>query len=93
MALHDEKDFDRLHSEFYFLLEKKCPTITKNEKRLCAYLKMNHGASDVAKLTNKSLNSINVAFARLRAKLQLPSSKDLRSFLLEMPSQNESVAI
>ncbi len=91
MELHVEKDFDRLHSGFYYSLEKNCPTITKNEKRLCAYLKMNHGASDIAKLTNKSLNSINVAFARLRAKLQLPSSKDLRSFLLEMPCQNESI--
>ena len=93
MELHVEKDFDRLHAVLYHSLEKNCPTITKNEKRLCAYLKMNHGASDIAKLTNKSLNSINVAFARLRAKLQLPSSKDLRSFLLEMPTQNESVTI
>jgi len=93
MELHIEKDFDQLHSGFYYSLEKNCPTITKNEKRLCAYLKMNHGASDIAKLTNKSLNSINVAFARLRAKLQLPSSKDLRSFLMEMRPQNEAVSI
>jgi len=56
-------------------------------------LKRNHGASDIAKLTNKSLNSINIAFARLRANLQLPSSKDLRTFLIEMISQNGSVAI
>jgi len=57
--------------------------ILKNESR----------ASDIAKLTNKSLNSINVAFARLRAKLQLPNSKDLRSFLVEMPSQSESIMV
>lgn len=93
MELCIEKDFDRFHSGLYNFLEKNCPTITKNEKRLCAYLKMNHGASEIAKLTSKSLNSINVAFARLRAKLQLPSSKDLRSFLMEMASESESVTI
>jgi|GEM_PF-1135946 len=94
IELNVERDFDQLHNGLYNLLEKNCPNITKNEKRLCAYLKMNHCASDIAKITNKSLNSINVAFARLRAKLQLPSSKDLKSFLLDMTDmtlQNESV--
>ncbi|GHN02223.1 hypothetical protein WSM22_37120 [Cytophagales bacterium WSM2-2] len=91
MELRVEKDFDQLHTGFYNSLEKNCPGVTKNEKRLCAYLKMNHGASDIAKITNKSLNSINVAFARLRAKLQLPSSKDLRSYLVELSSQGEVV--
>ena len=76
-----EKKFDQLHTELYLLLEKKCPEITKNEKRLCAYLRMNHGASDISKITNKSLNSINVGFARLRTKLGLPSNRDLRAYL------------
>jgi len=86
--LYVEKDFDQLHAKLYRLLEKYCPTITKNEKRLCAYLLSNHHASDIAKIANKSMNSINVALARLRSKLRLPNSKELRSFVLEM-SQNE----
>ncbi|HTJ53465.1 MAG TPA: hypothetical protein VL443_28615 [Cyclobacteriaceae bacterium] len=76
-----EKKFDQLHAELYLLLERKCPEITKNEKRLCAYLRMNHGASDISKITNKSLNSINVGFARLRTKLGLATNRDLRAYL------------
>lgn len=81
--LNIEKKFDETNSGFYALLEQGCPEITKNEKRLCAFLKMNHGASDIAKITDKSLNSINVALARLRTKLQLPNTKDLRAYLNE----------
>jgi len=78
-----EKRFDETNAVFYSVLEKKCPEITKNEKRLCAHLKMNHRPSDIAKITNKSLNSINVALSRLRAKLQLPKTKDLQAYLNE----------
>ncbi len=83
-----EKKFDEANAGLYSLLEKCCPEITKNEKRLCAYLKMNHCASDIAKITDKSLNSINVALARLRAKLQLPNTKDLRIYLNEFDFSN-----
>jgi len=81
--LNIEKKFDEANTELYSFLEKCCPEITRNEKRLCAYLKMNHCASDVAKITGKSLNSINVGLARLRAKLRLPNTKDLRMYLNE----------
>lgn len=79
-----EKKFDEQHSSFYAILEKYCPAITKNEKRLCAYLRMSHSSTDIARITNRSLNSINVGFARLRTKLGLPSNKDLRAFLNEL---------
>ncbi len=85
-GLNIEKKFDEVHAGLYAILEKSCPEITKNEKRLCAYLKMSHGASDIAKITNKSLNSINVGFARLRIKLKLPNTKDLRTYLNELTS-------
>jgi len=81
--LNIEKRFDETNAGLYSLLERRCPEITKNEKRLCAFLKMNHCASDIAKITDKSLNSINVALARLRTKLRLPNTKDLRVYLNE----------
>ena len=79
-----ERKFDEINAGLYAMLEKSCPEITKNEKRLCAYLKMDHRASDIAKTLNKSLNSINVGFARLRIKLRLPNTKDLRTYLNEL---------
>lgn len=81
-----EKKFDGLNADLYNALEKNCTGITKNEKRLCAYLLMNHSASDIAKVTDKSLNSINVGFARIRSKLGLPNNKDLKALLSEIAS-------
>jgi PAS domain S-box-containing protein len=81
-----EKKFDEANTALYGALERICPAITKNEKRLCAYLKMNHCAADIAKITDKSLNSVHVGFARLRAKLNLPNTKDLRTYLYELSS-------
>ncbi len=79
-----EKKFDSANARLYQLLETKCPDITKNEKRLCAYLKLNHSAADVARITNRSLNSVNVGLARLRAKLDLSTNKTLKAFLHQL---------
>jgi len=73
--------FDDLNSKFYTNLEQTCSLITRGEKRLCAFLVKGHSSSEIARITRKSQNSINVAFSRLRAKLGLSNSKDLRSFL------------
>lgn len=79
-----EQKFNELNFEFFDLLEKKCSDITRNEKTLCAYLRMNYNAGDIARITGKSQNSIHVAFARLRSKLQLPDNKELKSHLQEL---------
>lgn len=76
-----EKRFDAIHAGLYSILEEHCPDITRNEKRLCAYLRMDQTAAEIAKITNKSLNSINVGFARLRAKMNLSDNKALRVYL------------
>jgi len=78
-----ETRFNEINLSFFSHLQKRCPEITKNEKKLCAYLKMNLGAVEIAKMTNKSPNSINVAFARLRSKLNVHGNKELRMYLDE----------
>jgi PAS domain-containing protein len=81
--LQFETRFDEINFSFFSHLQKKCPDITRNEKKLCAYLKMNLGAAEIAKMTNKSPNSINVAFARLRSKLRLHGNRELKTYLAE----------
>ncbi|UTW63958.1 response regulator [bacterium SCSIO 12741] len=76
-----ENKFDQLNLAFFDALRKSCPELTKNETRLCAYFTMNLTPSDIASLTQKSLNSINVAFARLRTKLDLATNRELSNFL------------
>ncbi|HTH57940.1 MAG TPA: hypothetical protein VL728_17955 [Cyclobacteriaceae bacterium] len=89
-TIKDESDldvvrvYDEMNSWLYKQLEKICPRITKSEKRLCAFTLKDHSGTDIAKMIGKSQNSINVAFARLRAKLGIPSNKELKKFLSEI---------
>ena len=80
-SLDIERKFDELNAGLYAALEKDCPEITKDEKRLCAYLKMNHGTADIAKITDKSVNSVKAGITRLKAKLGLSHMNDLRMYL------------
>lgn len=79
-----ERAFDELNSPLYQQLEKICPEITRSEKRLCVFTLRNHSGTEIAKTTGKSQNSINVAFARLRAKLGLANNKELKKLLLHL---------
>jgi DNA-binding response OmpR family regulator len=76
--------YDEMNSGLYAHLERICPKITKGEKRLCAFTLKNQSGTDIAKTIGKSQNSVNVAFARLRAKLGMATNKELRKFLVEI---------
>jgi len=95
-TIKDESDldfarvYDEMNSWLYKQLEKICPKITKSEKRLCAFTLKDHSGTDIAKMIGKSQNSVNVAFARLRAKLGIPSNKALKKFLLEIEASAEA---
>lgn len=95
-TIKDESDlnfvrvYDEMNSWLYKQLEKVCPKLTKSEKRLCAFTLKDHSGTDIAKMIGKSQNSINVAFARLRAKLGISSNKELKKFLLEIDATAEA---
>ncbi|MEH0153112.1 tetratricopeptide repeat protein [Limibacter armeniacum] len=63
--------FNETHQDFYKTLEQKFPNLTPNEKRLCAFVKLNMTSKEISSLTGQSVRSINVARTRLRKKLQL----------------------
>nr|WP_294858533.1 tetratricopeptide repeat protein [uncultured Fluviicola sp.] len=64
-----EVHFTRVHSQFYESLQDKFPNLTSNEKKLCAFLRLNMSTKDISAITNQSVNSITVARTRLRKKL------------------------
>lgn len=66
--------FSQVYSQFYEKLEKEFPSLTLNEKRLCALLKLNMTTKDMAAITNLNFKSIEVARTRLRKKLNLTNS-------------------
>ncbi|WP_067150661.1 tetratricopeptide repeat protein [Pseudotamlana agarivorans] len=83
-ALWDEFEvrFNQVHNDFYDRLNQKFPNLSNNEKKICAFLKLNMTSKEICTLTRQSINSLNVARTRLRKKLGLNnSSTNLTSFL------------
>jgi len=80
-----EVHFTRVHTDFYSKLNERFPGLTPNERKLCAFLRMNMTTKDIASITHQSVHSINVARTRLRRKLNLANSDDnLVSFLMNL---------
>ena len=75
---------DELNKDFFFKLNKKFPTLTKNEKQLCAYLRLNMPSKEIAILTNISTKSVEMGRYRLRKKLNLSQDEVITKFLQEI---------
>lgn len=78
--------FDHVHSNFLAKLKGKFPTLTANELKLCAFLKMNLSSKEIADLMSISLKAVEVGRYRLRKKLQIHTEVNLHDFLIEATS-------
>jgi len=74
-ASHDEHNwkefeahFTRVHATFYHTLQERFPALTPNERKLCAFLRLNMSTKDISAITQQTVNSITVARSRLRKK-------------------------
>jgi DNA-binding CsgD family transcriptional regulator len=77
-----EERFIAVHKEFYEKLNSNFPLLTKNDKKLCALLRLNMSTKDIATITHQNPNSIEVARTRLRKKLNISNKEvSLISFL------------
>ena len=69
-----EVRYQQVHNEFYEKLQLACPHLTTNERRLCAFLRLNMTTKDISSITGQSIRSIEVARTRLRKKLEISNS-------------------
>lgn len=77
-----EAHFTHVHTDFYKKLNEQFPNLTANEKKLCAFLKLNMSTKDIGSITYQSVKSISVARSRLRKKLNIESEDvNLANFL------------
>jgi DNA-binding CsgD family transcriptional regulator len=84
-ALH----FNHVHDEFLVALKREYPTLTPNEIKLCAYLRLNISSKEIAHIMNINVKSVELGRYRLRKKLQLDPGVHLFNFLLEFHSKNK----
>jgi DNA-binding CsgD family transcriptional regulator len=64
-----EQRFQEVHAGFYERLMAKHPDLTANERRLCAFLRLDMSTKEISNITGQSVKAITQARFRLRAKL------------------------
>ncbi len=69
-----EKRFNDVHHDFYKVLQDRFPDLTPNERKLCAFLKLNMTSKEISSITGQSIRGIDVARTRLRRKVNLTNS-------------------
>lgn len=73
--------FEKVHRSFYENLNSKFPTLTANDRKLCAFLKLNMSNKDIAQITFQSDDALKKARLRLRQKLNMDRETNLVAFL------------
>lgn len=76
-----EVAFEQVHEDFYTRLKMTYPLLSPNEKKLCAFIRLNLSIKEIGTLTGQTLKSIEVARTRLRRKLKLERDENLNSFI------------
>ena len=77
-----EYRFQQIHSGFYERLKKSHPDLTLNERRLCAFLKLDMTTKEISDITGQSNTAVSMARIRLRRKLGLTNTdRELYDFL------------
>jgi DNA-binding CsgD family transcriptional regulator len=81
------KHFDKVHSDFLIALKEKHPTVSPNELKLCAYLRMNLSTKEIAQLMNISVRGVEISRYRLRKKLNISSETNLFDYLINIQAK------
>jgi DNA-binding CsgD family transcriptional regulator len=79
-----EENFNLVYDNFMQKLSAQFPDLKKNDRKLCAYLRMGLSSKEMASLMNTSVRSIETARYRLRKKLNLDNGANLTDFIQEL---------
>jgi AraC family transcriptional regulator, chitin signaling transcriptional activator len=76
--------FDTADKDFLKKVKQAHTSLTPNDLRLCAYLRLNLSSKEIAPLLNISVRSIEIKRYRLRKKMELPHEKGLVEYILSI---------
>ena len=77
--------FLKVHPDFFANLGKHYPELSPNERRLCAFLRLNLSTKDISNITHQSPHTLTVARTRLRKKLGIANTgENLSAFLSQL---------
>lgn len=73
--------FEQVHQSFFNRLQQQSDSLTANDLRLLALIKMNHTSADIATLLGISQDSLRVLRHRIRKKLNLPQGDNFSAYI------------
>jgi len=79
-----QEAFNNADKDFLQKLKTKHNTLTPNDLKLCAYLRLNLSSKEIAPLLNISPRSVEVKRYRLRKKMNLPHETSLANYIIEL---------
>ena len=79
-----EEAFNNADKDFLKKIKARHPSLTSNDLRLCAYLRLNLSSKEIAPLFNISVKSVEVKRYRLRKKMELEHDESLTNYILEL---------
>ena len=75
-----EENFDMVNNGFIERLKERYPWMSKQERKLCVYIKMGLINKEIAPLMNISVRGVEMMRYRLRTKMDLDSQTNLSQF-------------
>lgn len=76
--------FEKVHPKLFDELQSKFPSLTKNDLRLCAYIRVGMDRKEMAAVSNVTPEAIKKSLYRLKKKMNLDAETDIREFLTEL---------
>lgn len=91
LVVNQKQDWDEFHEHFVLIhptffkkIQGDFPTLTLENIKVCAYLKMGMSNKEIASYLNILPNSVKRKLSRIRVKLDLPKEASLRKFILDI---------
>ncbi|WP_291118410.1 helix-turn-helix and ligand-binding sensor domain-containing protein [Flavobacterium sp. UBA6135] len=76
--------FNNVDKDFLKKIKAEHSSLTPNDLRLCAYLRLNLSSKEIAPLLNISVRSVEIKRYRLRKKMDLPHEQGLVEYILSI---------
>lgn len=79
-----EEAFNNADKDFLKKVKQIHPSLTHNDLRLCAYLRLNLSSKEIAPLLNISSRSVEIKRYRLRKKMELEHKQSLVDYIMTL---------
>ncbi len=77
-----ELNFNLIHNNFIARLISEYPTLSHNDVKICAYMRMNLSSKEIANLLHITPKSLETNRVRMRKRMNLDSSVYLSNYIM-----------